>query len=232
MAPRCGRLLTRCFTRGMAIVLSTRTWEKIAQCDPACHTCANRLEWRTEQPITVTTKLLTAQDLWGLGDRGDNLELIRGELVEVTPPSATHAATMTNIVLLIGRYVKDHHLGQLYTGDAGVVIEHDPDTVLGPDLSFFIAERVPIDVPVYFQTPPDLTIEIVSPGNAAREIERKTGMYLASGVHQVWIVYPAKRQVVVHSQASAPRTLHADDQLTGGDILPGLSINVSSIFDY
>jgi len=179
----------------------------------------------------VTTKLMTAQDLFNLGDSAGHCELIRGEFIEVTPPNTTHAATMTNIVLLIGRYVKDHRLGKLYTGDAGVVIEHDPDTVLGPDLSFFIAERVPIDVPVYFQTPPDLVIEIVSPSNAAREIERKTGMYLESGVRQVWVVYPAKRQVVVHSSSGEPRTLHDDDQLTEGDILPGLSINVSSIFD-
>lgn len=179
----------------------------------------------------VTTKLLTAQDLRNLGDRGDNLELIRGELVEVTLPNSTHGSVMTSIALLIGNFVREHRLGRLYTGDVGVVIEHNPDTVLGPDLSFFIADRVPADKPVYFQTPPDLTIEIVSPSNAAREIERKTGMYLEAGVSQVWIVYPAMRQVAVHSPSGAPMTLQADDQLTGGDILPGFSITVSSIFD-
>jgi len=80
-------------------------------------------------------------------------------------------------------------------------------------------------------TPPDLAIEIASPGNTAREIERKIGAYLSSGVRQVWIVYPGKRQVIVHSPSDPPRTLYADHKLTGGDILPGLSITVSSLFD-
>jgi len=180
----------------------------------------------------VTTKLLTAQDLWNLGDQGDNLELIRGELVKVSPPSATHAATMTNVALLIGNFVKAHRLGRLYTGDAGVVLEHDPDTVLGPDLAFLTADRVPEVQSVYIHLPPDLTIEIVSPGNAAREIERKIGIYLSTGVREVWIVDPAKRQVVVHSLAASPRTHHAGDHLSGGDILPGLSIAVDDIFDF
>jgi Uma2 family endonuclease len=90
---------------------------------------------------------------------------------------------------------------------------------------------VPTDKPVYFRTPPDLTIEIVSPSNAAREIERKIGMYLAFGVRQVWIVYPNRRQVVVHSQSGQPQTFDEHDQLSGGDILPGLSIHVGSMFD-
>jgi Uma2 family endonuclease len=189
------------------------------------------LDWRLEQPIMVTTKLLTAQDLWKIEDRGRKYELIRGELIEVTPPSATHASVMTNLAVLIGVFVKLHRLGKLYTGDGGVVIEHDPDTVLGPDLSFFASERVPVDIPVYFQTPPDLAIEIASPGNSSREIERKIGMYLGFGVREVWIVHPDRRQVIVHSPSRPLQTLHEHDVLTGGDILPGLVIPVSSIFD-
>jgi Uma2 family endonuclease len=187
--------------------------------------------WRLEQPIMVTTKLLTAQDLWNMGDDGERYELIRGELVEVTPPNATHGRILITIARLIDNYVHEHRLGRLYGGDVGVIVERELQTVLGPDFCYFVADRVPVVEPVYFQTPPDLTIEIVSPRNAAREIERKIGMYLNFGVRQVWIVYPSKRQVVVHSPTESPRTLHADDELTGGDILPGLTIPVSSIFD-
>jgi Uma2 family endonuclease len=138
---------------------------------------------------------------------------------------------MITIALSIGNYVRANRLGKLYGGDVGVVVEQDPDTVLGPDFSFFVGDRVPTDKPVYFRTPPDLTIEIVSPSNAAREIGRKIGMYLAFGVRQVWIVYPNRRQVVVHSQSEQPQIFGEHDQLSGGDILPGLSIPVGSIFD-
>jgi Uma2 family endonuclease len=179
----------------------------------------------------VTTKLLTAQDLWNMGDTGENYELIRGELVEVTPPNVTHGRILITVTRLIDRFVQEHRLGRLYGGDVGIVVERDPETVLGPDLSFFVADRIPAVEPVYFQTPPDLIIEIVSPRNAAREIERKVGMYLEFGVRQVWIVYPVRRQVIVHTQTEPPRTLLDHEQLTGGDILPSLSIPVSSIFD-
>lgn len=179
----------------------------------------------------VSTKLLTAQDLWKLGDRGDNYELIRGELVELTPPNRTHGRIMVNITLLLGAFVKERQLGQLYAGDVGFVFQHNPDTVLGPDLAFLTSRRIPKDDSTYSSTLPDLAIEIVSPSNAAREIERKIGIYLSSGVREVWIVYPGKAQVVVHSQAGPPRACLPGDHLTGGDILPGLSIEVSDIFD-
>src|SRR5680860_309761 len=169
----------------------------------------------------VSTKLMTAQDLWNLGDRGDNCELIRGELVELVPPGTVHGRTMTNLAVLLGSFVKAHQLGRVYAGDVGFVLQRNPDTVLGPDLAFLTADRIPGDDTAYSDEAPDLAVEIVSPGNSRSEIDRKLSIYLGAGVRSAWIVYPNRCQVIVLSPDRAPQIFENGTTLTGGEILPG-----------
>lgn len=179
----------------------------------------------------VTTKLMTAQDLFTLGDSGDNCELIRGVLIELPPPSFGHGRIMANLARLLGSFVKEHRLGRLVAGDAGFVLQHDPDTVLGPDLAFVTVDHMPDDETTYSNVPPDLAVEIVSPSNSAAEIDRQIAIYLGAGVRTVWTVYPKRRQVIVHEPDHTSRTFDYAETLTGGEVLPGLSLTVSEIFD-
>ena len=46
--------------------------------------------------------------------------------------------------------------------------------------------------------PPDVAVEVVSPGNRLAKIMKKVAEYLEVGVALVWVVYPKRRQVVIY----------------------------------
>ena len=49
----------------------------------------------------------------------------------------------------------------------------------------------------WFEGAPMIAIEIISRGNSADEIDRKTEAYLEEGAAEVWIVYPGRRIIKV-----------------------------------
>ena len=61
--------------------------------------------------MTTSRKLMTADDLLAMPHDGNRHELIRGQLIEMPPPSIMHGLVTANIGLLIGYFVKQHNLG-------------------------------------------------------------------------------------------------------------------------
>jgi Uma2 family endonuclease len=177
----------------------------------------------------VTTQLVTAQDLWQMGEAGEHAELIDGEIVQMAPPNGEHGEIQAALIGAIWVYLAGTNAGKVY-GDVGYLLRQDPDTVLGPDLSYIASARIPADRRRFLPLAPDLAVEIVSPSNSAGEIERKIAIYLEAGTRTIWVVYPRQRQVVVHTPGEAPRVFTEADDVPGGDVLPGLAIPVANIF--
>ena len=102
-----------------------------------------------------------------------------------------------------------------------------------PDVSFTNWDRVPgrkvPDEPVP-DVSPDLAVEVLSEGNTRSEMERKLKEYFLSEVTVVWFVDPKKRTVRVFTSPDDVTELKATDTLDGGDVLPGFSVSVASLF--
>ena len=155
-------------------------------------------------------------------------ELIKGELLTMPSPKSLHGRVVANLVILLGLHVKANRLGDVHA-ESGYHLEHDPDTVLGPDVSFVSAERVDRSDEHYYDGPPDLAVEVLSPGDRKAYVERKLAVYLERGTRSVWLVNPRRRTIEVVSSMSDRRTLHEDDELVD-DTVPGFRLKVSEIF--
>lgn len=177
----------------------------------------------------VATQQLTAQDLWNLHDDLEDYELIEGALSPMTPPGGEHGEIQANLIFAIRSFLAGTDLGTVY-GEAGYLLHQNPDTVLGPDLSFIAAARIPADRTRFLALAPDLAVEIISPSNSPGEIERKIAIYLQAGTRMIWVIYPRQRQVVIHTPGEAPSVFTEADELPGGDVLPDLLIPVARIF--
>ena len=116
--------------------------------------------------------------------------------------------------------------------ETGYILAANPDTVRGPDISFLAIAKIPnTGLPAgYIQGAPDLAVEIVSPGDAASEIQNKVQDYLAYGVQLVWIVYPQQHLVIVYYPDGTSRTLRDTDMLMGEPVIPGFACLVGDIF--
>ena len=177
-------------------------------------------------------RLLTAEDMLTFeGDGFHRYELVRGRLVVSEPPGEYHGSIAVTIGAELRAFVRPRKLGRV-TVESGCVVERAPDTVRGPDVSFVRRERAPRGEARdgFVEGAPDLAVEIYSPSDRAGKVLRKVREYLAGGAGLVWVVYPRKRLVVVHTPDGGKRMVREPESLDGGDVLPGFTLPVAEVF--
>ena len=144
------------------------------------------------------------------------------------PAKFEHGCVCANLTLLLMQHVKANRLGVVGT-EFGYKLESDPDTLLAPDVSFVAQHRIRLSPEGYHSGPPDLAIEVLSPGDRKGYIDRKLLLWLGTGTRSVWLVDPRRRTVEVVRSLNDRRMLHEDDELVD-DTVPGFRVKVSEIF--
>lgn len=187
-------------------------------------------------------QLLTAEDLWAMPEvPGKRFELVDGELVEVPAAGVLHNLIAALLYELIRNFVRERKLGLVFTDGLGYIIGRRPDRTRIPDASFVSRSRIPAgDLPRgFWELAPDLAAEIVSPNDTARELhakaclraQRKVLAYLEAGARLVWVVWPDERAVTAYAAGGGYREYGPDDELDGGEVLPGFQVRVAALFD-
>ncbi|MGH2534753.1 MAG: Uma2 family endonuclease [Thermomicrobiales bacterium] len=181
--------------------------------------------------MVTKAKLITAADLMDM-DEDAPFELIRGELVEVSPAKLRHA-------LVAGRFVEHFVLystttfpGRVLVAEGGFFLERDPDSVIAPDVAFMRAERVPPKEvwDQYAQIAPDVVVEVLSPSNTRRRIAQKVEIYLKAGALLVLVADPNRETVTVHTGDGRTRVYRVGEELDAGDALPGFRVPIADLF--
>ncbi|MGQ9632305.1 MAG: Uma2 family endonuclease [bacterium] len=178
------------------------------------------------------TAIMTAEELFKLPDDGYRHELVRGELITMTPTGGWHGAIAMRIGGYLNSYVSGNDLGVVCTAEAGFKLFEDPDTVRAPDISFVSRERIPREgIPEgFWPFAPDLAVEVISPSDRFEEVQMKVEDYLRAGTRMVWIVEPRTETVTVYRPPKSARILTSDDALEGEDVIPGFLCEVRNIF--
>lgn len=181
------------------------------------------------------TKKVTRAEFAEFMERPENahrkFELIDGEIVEKIP-NYPHGI----IILLIGRLIwnwidaQSEPPGWAAT-DALHQLPEDNENSRRPDISYFRARegRELVDEGV---TPfmPDLAVEVQSPRDSVPFMRRTAAYYISKGVSLVWIFYPNTRLVEIYRANGEIEFVKEDDVLDGGDVLPGLKIELGKIW--
>ncbi len=170
---------------------------------------------------------MTAQELANLPDEPLRHELVKGELLTMPLPKIEHGRVSANLTFLLMQHARSNQLGEVCT-EAGYKLESDPDTVLGPDVSFVASDRIQYP-DGYFPGPPDLAVEVLSPGDRRGKVEHKLSLWLELGTRSVWLVNPRRRTVEVCKATGEKTLFHETDELVD-DTVPGFRVKVSEIF--
>lgn len=103
-----------------------------------------------------------------------------------------------------------------------------------PDVAFVSFERWPADrlLPEEgdWEVVPDLAVEVISPNDLVKDVNRKIADYFRYGVRQVWLVDPLQRQVTIYDAPTRVRILTAEETLEGGEVLPGFATPIVPLF--
>ena len=158
-------------------------------------------------------------------------ELIEGELYVVPSPPTTHQRVSRNLLKVLDDSVQAQNLGEVLT--APLDVELSDEDVLQPDLIYISNDRASIATDQNIQGPPDLVVEILSPGTADRDRTVKRTRYLKFGVREYWIVDPLAKNVEVlkagNTEFETVR-VYPDGTTATSPVIEGLAVVVSQIF--
>ncbi len=166
-------------------------------------------------------------------------------LPETKPASEYHHGRITRKVSPRGQHSRQQgvwvtKLGSLPEASrTGLVFPELRCTFAGrsivPDVSFIVFDRIPRDpsgaIADEVSVPPDLVIEILSPGQKARDISEKLAFYVGNGVRLGWFIDPMKKRVTIFRPDRAPETIE-EGVLDAAPFIPGLTFTVAEVFGW
>ena len=148
-------------------------------------------------------------------------ELIQGEIILSPSAKPLHAKIVRRLLKLLEPLEK---LGYELGTDFGCVL--GANSLPGPDLAAVSSARwESLHPDEYLNGSPELVVEVFSPGNRKGLMARKAALYLEHGAEAVWVVYPARRTLVVHDSGG-------ETEFRSGEVVEfaGVTVPIDQIF--
>ena len=174
---------------------------------------------------------MTADQLLARAHELGRCELIQGELNKMSPAGGKHGAIAVKFAFHLQLWANEHG-GLVTAAETGFVLERDPDTVRAPDAAYIAADRAEqARTPKFIPIPPDVLVEVLSPHDKAEQVDQKVQWWLDHGVKLIWVADPANRSVTAYYPGGRAHVYRGDDPLPGGQVLPGLEVQLRQLFD-
>jgi Uma2 family endonuclease len=184
--------------------------------------------------MTATVRF-TSADLASLPDNGNRYEIIDGELIMSKQLHWDHQYVCGRLFSRLDNWNDTTALGQVNLAP-GVIFAEDDD--VAPDLVWISKKRrdASLERDGHLHGTPEIAIEVLSPGSANENRDRKLKLELYSrrGVDEYWIVNWRTRQIEVYRRRQKKlrliETLNESDALES-PLLPGFSCPLKSLFE-
>jgi Uma2 family endonuclease len=177
---------------------------------------------------------LTYDDFVLFPEDGKRHELIDGEHYVTPSPNRRHQRISRRLTLMIGNWLEDHPIGELFAAPFDVVFSNFD--VVEPDLLYISNERAAQALTeLHVKGVPELVIEIASPSTRNRDETIKRRLYERFGVTEYWVADPDVDVVRVYARGpdafdrARELSRERNDVLTTA-LLPGLELSLERIF--
>ncbi|POY36679.1 hypothetical protein C3K47_09945 [Solitalea longa] len=172
---------------------------------------------------------------WTIDER---LELINGKIFKMSPgPNRVHQSLTGSIYVFLFNFLK-HKSCKVFIAPFDIRLprksKEDKDiiTVVQPDVCV-VCDSEKIDDKGVVGAP-DIVVEVLSPGNNAKELKYKYEVYEESGVKEYWIVSPQNKTFLIYTlkegQFQPSKLMTSGDTITTS-ILPGFVLDLTELFD-
>lgn len=171
-------------------------------------------------------KKLTVREYEQLGESMDGIqaELIRGILIEKTPPSAPHSFLITRLQRWVLAAV----------GAAFYCRQEQPlklsDSMPQPDLAVINGQEED-----YFDEHPSTALWVMEVAVSSAGLDReKASLYAEAGVEEYWILLAGEKAVEVYTTpqagAFAQRRVYRTGETLVSTVLPALQVDLEALF--
>lgn len=177
----------------------------------------------------ITQAQLNLEQFLALPERDTTYELIDGKIQSKMSPKRFHSRLTGTFYLLLNNWSQSK-------GEVGIewgvtLQKNGKDWVPVPDLLYISYNKLPQE---RFEDelcpfPPELAIEIISPGQSFGDLSEKATDYLNAGILRVWIVDSQAKSITIFYPDAPPKTKRGQQRLTD-EVLPELEITVEQVF--
>ena len=184
------------------------------------------------EPAHSRTKL-TYEDYVRFPDDRLRHEIIDGEHFVTPVPVTRHQRISRRLLYSLEDYLQKHPIGEVFHAPFDVLLsEFD---IVEPDLIYLSKARAYFLTEKNLQGPPDLVVEILSPGTRRRDERLKRDLYERVGVREYWLVDPGRNVVTVQRRGKSGFKTPREHSASAGDtlrtsLLPKLRISLRTLF--
>jgi Uma2 family endonuclease len=180
--------------------------------------------------MAIASQRLTLEAFLRLPEQEPPLEFWHGEVIQKVAPKLPHGALQYGFARRIDDHRRLRQLVRAFTETR--VTFTDVSTV--PDLVIYRRERIPRDVHGHLAddttVPPDIAVEIVSPGQSRTRLLARCRWYVANGVRLAIFADPRRRVVRLFRPGSESSDHRGSDLLDLRDVLPGFTLTVADFY--
>jgi len=182
--------------------------------------------------MNLATTKLTYHDYLLLPDDGKRYEILDGELFVTPSPVPRHQLVVGRFLHHLITYLEVHPIGTVFTAPCDVVLS-DTD-IVEPDLILILTTSRASITEKNVQGPPDIVLEVLSPGTAARDRDLKRKRYERFEVQEYWLVDPDQNTLEILALKDGTyihvcRATRPTDCVS--PLLPGLILNLARLLE-
>jgi Uma2 family endonuclease len=180
--------------------------------------------------MAIPKRALSLEEFLKWPEQKPALEFEHGVVTQKVAPNLHHSALQGDIVELINRFARPRRLARAfpelrttYSGFSRV-----------PDVAVYAWERLPRDeagrLVLDSFIPPDLAIEIASPGQRTNSLVQRCRSFIDNGVRLALLIDPRNESVILVRPDSVSDALRGEQRIDLGEVLPGFELTVSELF--
>jgi len=180
--------------------------------------------------MAIARQRLTLDAFLRLPEEKPALELVDGEVTQKVSPKTVHSVIQWEACSSINGFALPRKLARAFVEHRS---SYDGMSTV-PDVAVFVWDRLPrdargawIDDVTY---PPDVAIEIASPGQGAGMLERRCRWYVEHGVRVSIRIEPRRRRATAYRLGAEPTVATEGDSLDLGDVIPGFHFDLGALF--
>jgi Uma2 family endonuclease len=180
--------------------------------------------------MAITRERLTLAEFLELPDEEPALEYFQGTVTQKVAPKPRHSRLQTKLAEWFNRFAEPEEIAvafaELRTTFAG--------SSCVPDVSVYRWARLPVDADGDLLEeclePPDIAVEIVSPGQSVSGLTDRCRWYVEHGVQIALLIEPRRPRVRDFRPGRPPRTFGIADTIDFHEVIPGFAVRVDELF--
>jgi Uma2 family endonuclease len=145
---------------------------------------------------SAATRIYTHEDLENFPDN-EIWELLEGIPYQMAPPTVKHQQISGELFWQFANYLRGKGRPcEVYAAPFGIYLPNtsQKNNFVVPDLTI-VCEKIAGDK--YYGVPP-MVVEIISPSNSPRELQKKLRLYQTLGIREYWLIYPESQTVTIY----------------------------------